>query len=276
LDHSETSSCPESEQARVVQYFLDNLREFALTSLGSDLEDSNRIKGKSGCDTSHSTRKDLLSQVLQLHHHRIALHISLPAGSLTHATIAVMFPLETMERTIMKGMMQREEKLFQFKKQLAWKLCSDLLSPPIPSVSSFRHNREDTEEERALRRKDYEDQIAQVEQERKVREPELMDKLDEVIERVRNSRHEKLADNEEVWQTITGSEIERPRFICGSCGNENHTFFITDPHTGDTICLGKNNMGCGNVVQDHYVDEGQQYRKFADDTVFLSFSETLI
>jgi DNA-directed RNA polymerase subunit M/transcription elongation factor TFIIS len=120
-----------------------------------------------------------------------------------------------------------------------------------------------------MKRKEYEEKLAEIEFERKTREPELMDKLDEVIERVRNSRHEKLADNEEVWQTVTGSEIERPKFICGSCGNENHTFFITDPHTGDTICLGKNNMGCGNVVQDHYVDEGQQYRKFADDTVLI-------
>lgn len=36
------------------------------------------------------------------------------------------------------------DKLLQFKKKLAWKLCSDLLSPPIPSINSFRVNREDT------------------------------------------------------------------------------------------------------------------------------------
>ena len=117
------------------------------------------------------------------------------------------------------------------------------------------------------KRQEHEERLEEIEMERKKREPELLDKLDEVIERVKNSRHEKLADNEEVWFTVTGSEIDRPKLICEICKNENHLFFITDPHTGDTICLGVDNMGCGNVVQDHFVDEGQQYRKFADDTV---------
>lgn len=36
------------------------------------------------------------------------------------------------------------DKLYQFKKKLAWKLCSDLLSPPIPSIGSFRPSREDS------------------------------------------------------------------------------------------------------------------------------------
>lgn len=122
-----------------------------------------------------------------------------------------------------------------------------------------------------LKKIEYEKRAEEIELERKRREPELLDKLNEVIERVRNSRHEKLADNEEVWFTATGSEIERPKLICEVCKNENHLFFLTDPHTGDTICLGVDNMGCGNVVQDHFVDEGQQYRKFADDTVSKLF-----
>ena len=40
-----------------------------------------------------------------------------------------------------------------------------------------------------------------------------------------------------------------------------------DSRTGDTICRGKDNEGCGNVVQDHHVDEGQQFRRFADEPV---------
>jgi hypothetical protein len=52
-------------------------------------------------------------------------------------------------------------------------------------------------------------------------------------------------------------------YFCSACGNKNQENFINDGSSGDTICNGKDNFGCGNVVQNHAVDLGQQFRVFA-------------
>jgi len=53
-----------------------------------------------------------------------------------------------------------------------------------------------------------------------------------------------------------------PQFKCDLCGNMNQGNFVGDKKSGDTICMGPDNQGCGNVVQDRKVHEGSMYRKF--------------
>ena len=82
--------------------------------------------------------------------------------------------------------------------------------------------------------------------------------------RVVQSRGEQVVDNNEVW-AAPKAEQQGLEFECDVCGNKDQRSFLRDGSTGDTICLGANKSGCGNVVQDHCVDEGSQFRTFADD-----------
>ncbi|CAN0467932.1 unnamed protein product [Ascophyllum nodosum] len=52
------------------------------------------------------------------------------------------------------------------------------------------------------------------------------------------------------------------QFKCPTCGNRDQSNFTLDSKQGDTICLGADGHGCGTVVQDHKVHEGNMYRKF--------------
>jgi hypothetical protein len=73
------------------------------------------------------------------------------------------------KEALAKRNIDRDKAIAELTKNLAWKLCTDLLSPPL-------------------------------EKERIKREPELVAKLNGVIERVQQSRNKKLVDNEEVYQ----------------------------------------------------------------------------
>lgn len=82
--------------------------------------------------------------------------------------------------------------------------------------------------------------------------------------RIIQSRTERVVDNNEVW-AAPKAEQQGLEFECDVCGNKDQRCYLRDGATGDTICLGANKSGCGNVVQDHRVDEGSQFRTFADD-----------
>lgn len=98
----------------------------------------------------------------------------------------------------------------------------------------------------------------------KRREPELLSRLEDIMLRIVQSRGEQVVDNSEVWATPK-AEQQGLEFECDVCGNKDQRSFLRDGSTGDTICLGADKSGCGNVVQDHRVDEGSQFRTFADD-----------
>jgi hypothetical protein len=53
-----------------------------------------------------------------------------------------------------------------------------------------------------------------------------------------------------------------PKFVCKQCGNRDQRHFLHEPRAGDVVCLGKDASGCGNVVEEHKMFEGAQYRKF--------------
>jgi hypothetical protein len=50
--------------------------------------------------------------------------------------------------------------------------------------------------------------------------------------------------------------------IIHNCSNQDAELFISDSAAGDTIC-----MECGNIVDDHHIDHGQEKRNFEDKEV---------
>ncbi|CAK4412245.1 unnamed protein product [Aphanomyces euteiches] len=53
-----------------------------------------------------------------------------------------------------------------------------------------------------------------------------------------------------------------PQIVCDECGNRDQSHFVADDVHGDTICTGMDGQGCGNVVQDHALFDGNAYRCF--------------
>ena len=49
---------------------------------------------------------------------------------------------------------------------------------------------------------------------------------------------------------------------CDVCGNRDQTKFLHESKDGDVVCLGIGDQGCGNVVEEHKLFEGNQFRKF--------------
>lgn len=81
----------------------------------------------------------------------------------------------------------REEKLLELKKKLAWTCCENLLSPPIAKLERLELDPESTDEERAHRQEEYAMQSRAIEKERQMREPELLGEFENIIDRVRSA-----------------------------------------------------------------------------------------
>lgn len=153
----------------------------------------------------------------------------------------------------------------EFKKSLAWKMCTaELLDPPLPVLNPLIITKDDTEETKRMKTQKYEDEKNALALTKKSREQELLSKLQDVISRVLESRVEK-QDSMTAWQSMVGHDKIYSDMKCNSCGNKDQNYFKQIPYTGDTVCLGKNGEGCGMVVQDHRVEEGAEFRRFSDD-----------
>lgn len=157
------------------------------------------------------------------------------------------------------------ERIRDFKIKLIWKLCTDLLVPPLPPIPPLKFPPNSTEFEKDEIRRAHKLKSDEREKLFKEREPELLGKLEDVMQRIVESRSESVVDNVEVWSGAAKMERQSVEFECDLCKNKDRRYFISDPHSGDTICGGQGGRGCGNVVQDHRVDEGSQFRVFADD-----------
>ena len=57
------------------------------------------------------------------------------------------------------------------------------------------------------------------------------------------------------------SQVE-PKYTCDVCGNRDQTKFLHESKDGDVVCMGIGDQGCGNVVEEHKLFEGNQFRKF--------------
>lgn len=85
--------------------------------------------------------------------------------------------------------------------------------------------------------------------------------LEKLMERVRSARQfYKRAD---VNYAAMSTAALTATFSCDRCKNRNPDNIIVKH--GDTICLGADRKGCGQVLNDHYIDQGNAKRLFEDD-----------
>ena len=80
-----------------------------------------------------------------------------------------------------------------------------------------------SEEDKAKKRLEYEKLSAKHFEERSRREGELLAKFDVVVDRVVASREEQPVDNEDMWAGAVNSAVSRvdlPSFVCSTCGNK--------------------------------------------------------
>eukprot|EP01041_Mallomonas_annulata_P005903 gene5903-11915_t len=157
-----------------------------------------------------------------------------------------------------------EDKVKSLKVKLVWKLCTEQLNPPLTPLEPLKIYSTDSVDEKAQKRLEYDKLVALHNEERQKREPELLSKFDAIIGRIKASREEKPVDNVEMWSKTSNvtAKLDMPDFVCSICGNTNPANYKTDNRSGDIVCLGMDALGCGNIVQDHHVDTGAQFRNF--------------
>jgi hypothetical protein len=86
--------------------------------------------------------------------------------------------------------------------------------------------------------------------------------LDKLIDRVKLARLEYSKPEIDYVANFTANSLVR--YYCDKCSNQDAELFISDNAAGDTIC-----MECGNIVDDHHIDHGQEKRNFEDKEVFM-------
>ena len=84
--------------------------------------------------------------------------------------------------------MERERKFHDLKLKLIATCCQSLLNPPLPFIGALRFDRDDTVEDKELKRKEHARKAVEREEERVRREPELLRELEKIMERVRSAR----------------------------------------------------------------------------------------
>ena len=87
-----------------------------------------------------------------------------------------------------QGTIERERKLHELKLKLIATCCQSLLNPPLPFIGALRFDKDDTEEDKDIKRKEHARKAMEREEERILREPELLRELEKIMERVRSAR----------------------------------------------------------------------------------------
>lgn len=151
----------------------------------------------------------------------------------------------------------RECKLQDLKLKLVASCCQSLLNPPLPYVGALRFDKDDSDEDKEMKRKEHALRKQERDDERIRREPELLRELDKIIERVRQARSE--YTKPEVDYLANNALSSLLEYRCKQCHNRNSDRFVVDVHTGDTTC-----MECGCVIEEHHIDQSQVKRNFED------------
>ena len=115
-----------------------------------------------------------------------------------------------------------------------------------------------------MKRREYEERLALRNKQREAGFNEKKNFLDEIIKRVQSSKHDTPIDQVD-YTSNDATEQMSAQYACPRCKNNNQQDFIFDTKTGDVVCIGKNREGCGNVVQNHMIDEGAEFRIFAEE-----------
>jgi hypothetical protein len=118
-----------------------------------------------------------------------------------------------------KGTTDRESKLQDLKKSLAWSCCETYLTPPLSYVGPLVFAKGDSEQVKNAKRLENKQKLRYREQERIRREPEVVHELEKVMERVVAARPE-YAANKINYAAITDSFAGKTtKFRCERCGN---------------------------------------------------------
>jgi hypothetical protein len=114
--------------------------------------------------------------------------------------------------------LNREEKLIDLKKKLAWTCCENLLLPPIQKLTRPEFQASDTAEERTRKQDAYAIQSRAIELERGMREGELLQAFEGIIERVKSATHN-FADKNFSY-TAVSEAYRSTRVFCNRCNSE--------------------------------------------------------
>jgi len=90
-----------------------------------------------------------------------------------------------------------------------------------------------------------------------------VDDLDRIIRRIREARP--LYKDTSSGAMKSTARVPQLKFYCPKCGNNKEDDFLVDKRTGDCVCKGVGESGCGFVVADHFVDQGSSKRNFEED-----------
>ncbi len=117
---------------------------------------------------------------------------------------------------------EKEKKLVEIKKNLAWTCSTELFTVPLQSIEPLKFSTDDDEESKLLKRLEHKKKLENREKERFEREFELITEFDKVIERVKITRKEAEVSSKAnlVNYSYINQSIRTFKFKCATCGNE--------------------------------------------------------
>ena len=139
--------------------------------------------------------------------------------------------------------------------------CWKLLTASSKATAEPSMGKRQSVEEKHEKQLDFDRKKEECEIIRISREPELLRKFDRVVESVKGCRLRKPIDSGNTAVVTSNVRENTADFICGVCGNRSNEYFFTDQKAGDTICMGVGGRGCGNVVEDHFINTGKEHIK---------------
>jgi hypothetical protein len=118
----------------------------------------------------------------------------------------------------------REEKLRELKKKLAWTCCENLLIPPIAKLERLEFGKSDSTEDKAQKQEEYAAQSREIEYERKMREPELVYAFEAIIDRVRAANYNFSGSN--FSYTAVSEAYRSTKIYCNRCNSEVRYYWL--------------------------------------------------
>lgn len=112
----------------------------------------------------------------------------------------------------------RENKLQNLKTKIIWVCCANRLSPPLQYVGALKYDKNDTEDEKIMKRNEHALKVAEREEERIRREPELLKELEKIMDRVKQARTE--YSKPEIDYVANSHALAAVRYYCEKCHNQ--------------------------------------------------------
>ena len=156
---------------------------------------------------------------------------------------------------------QRRMTKIKYMKEL---ITKKFLPVELGGMEPLEYEEGDDEVVKDMKRRQYEERLAKRNKQREVGFKEKKNFLDEIIKRIQASKHDTPIDQVD-YTSNDAAEQMSAQYACSRCKNNNQQDFIYDSKSGDIICLGKDREGCGNIVQNHMIDEGAEFRVFAEE-----------